>query len=162
MTGGVWVASYVMLWLAVLGLGLAVVALLRQIGVLHARLQPMGVHFGGEGPDRLSPAPVVPGLDYAVSTVTLIGFTSTGCEVCARLRPGLAALDAQYDDVTLRLVEHGPTTGATFAAFKVRSTPYFVAVDRGGVVQSRGVANSLEQIEVMLAEVLQPVGGDTP
>lgn len=41
MEGSVWVASYVLLWLTVLGLAAAVVALLRQIGVLHARLHSL-------------------------------------------------------------------------------------------------------------------------
>ena len=42
MTGDVWIVSYVLLWLAVLGLSVMVVALLRQVGVLHTRLRPFG------------------------------------------------------------------------------------------------------------------------
>ena len=40
-----------------------------------------------------------------------------------------------------------------FAAFRVRSTPYLVAIDRQGMVRSRGVANTLDQAEEMLSEV---------
>jgi hypothetical protein len=36
----------------------------------------------------------------------------------------------------------------------VRSTPYVIAVDAEGIVRSRGVANTLDQVEEMLAEVL--------
>ena len=42
---------------------------------------------------------------------------------------------------------------AAFAAFAVRSTPYLVAVDANGIVRSRGVANTLDQAEEMIAEV---------
>jgi hypothetical protein len=61
MSGSLWVTSYVLLWVAVLGLSFAVVALLRQVGVLHARLHPLGVHFAGEGPELSSVAARVEG-----------------------------------------------------------------------------------------------------
>ena len=38
---GIWLVTYVLLWATVLGLSFAVVALLRQIGVLHTRIAPM-------------------------------------------------------------------------------------------------------------------------
>ena len=53
----------------------------------------------------------------------------------------------------MRFVDHG-TEPDTFSRFQVRSTPYLVAVDREGIVRSRGVANTLDQAEEMLAEVL--------
>lgn len=154
MTGSVWMASYVMLWLVVGVLGFTCVALLRQIGVLHARLRPMGVHFAGEGPERLTAAPPVAGVDYRAARLTLVAFTSPTCEVCARLVPSLRALDEQYDELQLEVVSHGLPTAATFAAFNVTSTPYLVSVDRAGVVRARGVANTLEQAEVMVEESL--------
>lgn len=153
MSGSVWVVSYVLLWVAVVLLGFSVIALLRQVGVLHTRVAPMGVHFAGEGPDLDLAAPAVDGVEYAESPYTLIAFTSPGCEICARLAPGLRQLARSYRNVDLRLVDHD-TDAETFARFRVRSTPYLVAVDQDGVVRSRGVANSLDQAEEMLAEVL--------
>lgn len=153
MSGGVWVASYVLLWVAVVVLGLAVVALLRQVGVLHARLQPMGVHFAGEGPELDRPAPAAGPFPYD-APLTLVAFTSPTCEVCARLRPSLDSLDRQYADVRLVEVEQRPDTLATFRAFNVSNTPYFVAVDADGIVRGRGVANSLEQLEELVEEAL--------
>lgn len=154
MRGAVWQASYVVLWVAVLVMAMAIAALLRQIGVLHARLQPMGVHFAGEGPDRLKPAPLPDRFDYAAARFTLLAFTSPGCELCASLLPGIWALDKQYDDLAVHVVGHDAATASIFAAFRVFSTPYVVAVDSHGVVQARGVANSLEQIEMMLIEAM--------
>jgi len=157
MSGGVWIASYVMLWIAVLVLAAAVVALLRQVGVLHARLRPMGVHFAGEGPPRLEPAPLPDEFDYQNAELTVLAFTSPSCEICARLMPGLRAVAREYGEVQLHVVNHGPNTTPVFGAFNVRSTPYVVAVARDGIVRARGVANTLEQVEVMVYESLHPV-----
>ena len=152
MRGSVWIASYVLLWVAVLVLALAVVALLRQIGVLHARLHPMGVHFGGEGPELHSVAPPVTGLSYGEAPLTLLAFTSPTCEVCKVLRPSLDAIRRDYRDVQVRVLDLDDGTRSTFTAFNVRSTPYVVAVGGDGTVKGRGVANSLEQVEELMAE----------
>ena len=154
MTGGAWIVSYVLLWLAVLLLSVMVVALLRQVGVLHTRLRPLGVHFAGEGPERLAPAPPLPGVEYRDHTMTLIAFTAPTCEVCHALLPSLRAMERQYRDLALVEVELGAPSQPVFSAFNVKSTPYVVTVDRDGVVQGRGVANSLEQVEVLVEEGL--------
>lgn len=153
MNGSIWILSYVLLWAAVGILGCTVVALLRQIGVLHTRIAPMGVNFAGEGPELDQPAPVADGVDYSASPVTLLAFTSPTCEICATLKPSLERIGRTYDDIELRLIDHGDEA-ALFARFEVRSTPYLVAVDADGIVRSRGVANTLDQAEEMLAEVL--------
>lgn len=151
MSGSVWVASYVILWLTVIVLSVAVVALLRQIGVLHARLHPLGANFAGEGPALESPAPLLSDVDYGDAALTLLAFTSPGCEVCKVLKPSFDALRRGYPEIQLREVDLEVARG-TFDAFNVRSTPYAVAVDASGVVRGRGVVNSLEQIEELLDE----------
>lgn len=150
---GIWMVSYILLWTTVLALGFSVVALLRQIGVLHTRIAPMGVHFAGEGPELDQPAPAIDSVDYAASPYTLLAFTSPTCEICATLKPALQRLSRSYREVDLRIVDHA-TDAASFSDFRVRSTPYLIAVDADGVVRSRGVANTLDQAEEMLAEVL--------
>lgn len=152
MTGSVWIASYVLLWIAVVVLAITCIALLRQIGLLHTRVSPMGVHFAGEGPDLDTPAPDGYAYTYDTNDLTLIAFTSPDCTICASLTPGLERIAKTYQGLVLRTVgfEEDPKT---FSAFKVRSTPYVVAVDRSGHVRSRGVANTLDQAEEMLAEV---------
>lgn len=153
MDGTIWVVSYVLLWVAVVVLGLTVIALLRQIGVLHTRVAPMGVHFAGEGPDRDAAAPDADAYDYGASPYTLVAFTSPTCELCATLVPQLRHMATTYEELELRTVS-STTHEPTFNAFKVRSTPYLVAVDSTGIVKSRGVANTLDQVEEMLAEFL--------
>lgn len=153
MNGSVWIVSYVLLWVAVVVLGFSVVALLRQIGVLHLRVAPMGVNFAGEGPELDQPAPEIDLTDYHEADFTLLAFTSPTCEICQTLKPDLLRLDRAYDEVRLRFVDH-ERNAESFANFSVRSTPYLVAIDREGYVRSRGVANTIDQVEEMLAEVL--------
>lgn len=152
------VISYVALWVAVVVLALAVLALLRQVGVLHARLRPVGVHPAGEGLDPGAAAPSIPDHDYSAIGLTLVAFTSPTCTICADLLPGLRAMAAQYSDVAVRVVEYAPATTATFLAFNVASTPYLTAVDRDGTVQGRGVANSVEQAEILVAAARNDTG----
>ena len=149
MSGSVWTASYVLLWAMVLFLSVVVVALLRQVGVLHARLQPLGAHPAGEGPDVGESAPPVPGVSFADAALTLVAFTSPTCTVCAALAPSLRALDAQYPDLRVVTVDHADAP-VVFDAFRVRSTPYVIAVDGDGMVRGKGVVNSLEQAEVLV------------
>jgi hypothetical protein len=149
MSGSVWIASYVILWFVVLGLAVAVIALLRQIGVLHARLHPLGANFAGEGPALESQAPELGDVAYDEAPLTLLAFTSASCEICKVLEPSFDALRRGYPEVQLREVAL-ESARSVFDAFNVRSTPYAVAVDAGGVVRGRGVVNSLEQIEELL------------
>jgi thiol-disulfide isomerase/thioredoxin len=150
MNDGVWVASYVALWVLVTVLAVTVLALLRQIGVLHARLSPMGTHFAGEGPDLGSAAPPA-GVPYDASALTVLAFTSPTCTLCRELAPSLDAFRRQYRELRLELVDL-EASPAVADAFRVRSTPYVVTVDRAGIVVGRGVANTLEQIEELVRE----------
>jgi thiol-disulfide isomerase/thioredoxin len=152
MKGGLWTVSYVALWITVVILAVAVVALLRQIGVLHARLAPLGTHFAGEGPELESAAPAV-GLDWNASPLTITLFTSTTCTICRELKPSIEAMKRQYRDLRFETVD-AELQAQTFSAFSVRSTPYVVTVDRNGIVRGRGVANSIEQIEQLIGESL--------
>ncbi len=147
---GPWLVAFLALWLVVAVLALAVVALLRQIGVLHQRLAPMGVHFASEGPALDAPAPGV-GIDWSVSTLTVLLFTSPTCVLCRELKPSLDAFRRQYRELRVQTVDLEAEAGV-FAAMAVRSTPYVVAVDATGTVRGRGVANSLEQIEELVRE----------
>ncbi|HUH06912.1 MAG TPA: hypothetical protein VML96_03795 [Egibacteraceae bacterium] len=155
MSGGAWIASYVILWVAVAMLSLAVIVLLRQIGVLHARIRPMGVHFANEGPTRDAPAPLPQHFDFGSRRLTLVTFTSEGCRICQDLLPSIRALERQYEDLGIDVVSLGPGTQEVFNAYSVRSTPYVVGVDSAGVVRGGGVANTLEQIEVLVESCLE-------
>ena len=158
MSGDIWVVSYVALWVAVIALSLAVLALLRQVGVLHARLRPIGVHPAGEGLEVGDTAPPLPGHDYSSTGLTLLAFTSPTCTICSGLLPGFHAMSAQYDDVEVKVIDHSNSTSAIFLAFNVFSTPYLTAVSNDGIIRGRGVANTIEQAEILVAAARQDTG----
>ncbi len=97
-----WVAIAV-LWLVVVGLAVAVLALARQIGILHQRLPAAGALKLGTGPSVGEAAPVVEASDFtgqplriggaSTSAIdTLLVFVSPSCPVCKSLLPVLRAV----------------------------------------------------------------------
>ena len=92
--------SHVVLWLVVLALCAVVVALVRQIGVLHARIAPAGALMLGQGPKVGEEVPLFElqalggdkirlGGPHPASKSTLVFFLSPTCPVCKTLLPVL-------------------------------------------------------------------------
>jgi thiol-disulfide isomerase/thioredoxin len=145
-----WVVAFAVLTVLVVVLAVAVLGLMRQVGVLHARIAPMGTHFAGEGLEVGATAPDI-GVNYGRSPVTLVVFTSSTCTICKELKPSIDALRRQEVGLTVHTVGLEDQR-SVFDAFNVRSTPYVVTVGADSLVLGRGVANSLEQIEELLRE----------
>lgn len=169
---GWWAASYVLLWLLVLALCAVVVALARQIGMLHLRLGPRGaLEIDDEGPalGETPPAAFARDADGDVSLAVpgqrrLVLFVSPGCTLCRQLLPGLGpvASAAGYTAYAVSDLDLGETRRA-FAgahpdtrvlsgpevapAWNVPGTPFAVVVDESGVVRAKGTPNNLEQLE---------------
>jgi hypothetical protein len=158
MSGGVWLASYAVLWAAVLVLLVTMLALLRQIGVLHERLAAAGEGAEavgcGVGPAVGEAAPMPGRLGYARSAVTVVAFTAPTCSRSRALVPSLRAVDQQYDEVRVVEVSRGPRTAGAFEAFGVASTPFVVAVGRDGRVRDRGRVRTMAQLEDLLTRAL--------
>jgi methylamine dehydrogenase accessory protein MauD len=106
--------SNALLWIAVIALALLVLALARQVGVLHERVAPVGALALGRGPRVGEAAPVVVAPTLAGARLTLGGasadrrgallfFLSPSCPVCKALLPALHSVVAR-EDPTLRLV----------------------------------------------------------
>jgi methylamine dehydrogenase accessory protein MauD len=106
--------SNALLWIAVIALALLVLALARQVGVLHERIAPVGALALGRGPRVGEPAPSVEASTLAGSRLalggasadgrgTLLFFLSPSCPVCKSLLPALHSVIAR-EDPTLRLV----------------------------------------------------------
>src|SRR6185369_17263914 len=92
------IVSQILSWIVILGLGLALLALARQVGVLHVRLAPAGALVTGKGPVVGEPAPVleatsldgVPltiGKALAKGRMQLLLFVSPHCPLCKDLIP---------------------------------------------------------------------------
>jgi methylamine dehydrogenase accessory protein MauD len=109
-----WVSN-ALLWALVIALAAVVVALTRQIGVLHDRLAPVGALVGGETPRVGETAPVLEVEAWDGGTVriggvaedgrdTLLLFVSPTCPVCKELLPVARGLAASGAEGTPRLV----------------------------------------------------------
>lgn len=90
------IISNVVLWIVVILLALVVLALMRQIGVLHERVFPAGALMTPAGPRVGEPAPVTLAKSLAETDVriggessrsTLLLFVSPNCPVCKTLLP---------------------------------------------------------------------------
>jgi methylamine dehydrogenase accessory protein MauD len=92
--------SNVALWVLVLVLTAVVLALVRQVGVLHERIAPVGALMLNRGPAVGEPAPVLEVADLegqahrvgaarADGRSTLLLFVSPTCPVCKSLLPAV-------------------------------------------------------------------------
>lgn len=118
MTTGLLIST-ITLWLLVAGLALTVLALARQIGVLHERIAPAGALMVRGGPKVGEAAPVldisdISGRDLSIGAArtdgksTLVFFLSPNCPVCKTLLPVLkSSQKAEADWLEILLASDG-------------------------------------------------------
>jgi methylamine dehydrogenase accessory protein MauD len=164
--------SYVVLWVLVILLSILVVALARQVGVLHLRLGPRGaLEIDEEGPPLGEAPQAVHVRDVEGRPVTIGGpgegqlvlFVSPDCSLCRVVLPSLPVA-ARAAGLEPRVVVDSPTVGDAARevagtgvpvvpdppiadAYRVPGTPYAVAIDAMGVIRAKGTVNNLEQME---------------
>lgn len=148
---GWWTAAFVVQWLLLAVLAVVVVALARQIGVLHLRLDPLGaLEVDEEGPGLGETPPPRSARAAAGSTVLvggpggrrLLAFVSATCPICERVLPSLPAA-ADAFGLELQVVSDPELE----LAYSVPGVPFVVVFDEFGVVRSKGTVNTLEQVE---------------
>ena len=171
--------SMILLWAAVLALGVMLWALSRQVGVLFERVAPMGALVTDAGPPVGSPSPVfsLTGLQSEAVDLggpqpraTLVFFLAPTCPVCKKLIPVLNALtrdegralrvvlasDGAAPDHLAFVREHGleamPYVISTELGmtYRVSRLPYAVLLDDTGLVRAKGLVNSREQLDSLL------------
>jgi methylamine dehydrogenase accessory protein MauD len=164
------------LWIVVVGLGIAVFALSRQVGILFERIAPMGALIIDAGPKIGAASPL-----FEVATLgggklsiggarersTLIFFLSPTCPVCKKLLPVLRSMrpaEAGWLDVVLasdgeaathtRFAESNNLQSFPYAlstelgvGFRVSRLPFAVLIDEDGIVRAKGLINNREQLE---------------
>ncbi|MEM9623817.1 MAG: methylamine dehydrogenase accessory protein MauD [Pseudomonadota bacterium] len=143
------VISNIVSWLAIIALGLLVVALSRQIGLLHERLRPVGALSIGQALKVGDPAPRLqsPGLNGGMVNVggaasdgrsTLLFFLSPDCPVCKTLLPVLVAI-ARQERAWLRVVLASDGNEADhlamIRAFELEDFPYVLSAEIGMAYQ---------------------------
>lgn len=172
--------SVVALWVLVLALGVCVLALSRQIGILYERVAPMGALMMDNGPKMGEPAPAVDVTDWngraltvggVAARSTLVFFLSPTCPVCKKLLPIIRSVQAREGrwlnvvlasdgDRTEHAAFHAKYQLADFPyvlsqplgmTYRIAKLPYCVLLDAGGTVRAKGLVNSREQVESLLS-----------
>ncbi|QCI94281.1 methylamine utilization protein MauD [Novosphingobium sp. EMRT-2] len=173
------IVSQVLSWGVILALVVAMLALARQVGVLHMRVAPAGALTTAGGPSVGASSPAIPArtLDGAAVTVggaapgsalRLLMFVSAACPLCKGLIP-MAKSFARDERVQLIFVgdddpavqrgmieQHGIGSYQFIngpdvgQAFEVGKLPYAVLLDADGTVLSKGLVNSREHLESLV------------
>lgn len=151
---GWWAAAFVVQWILLAVLTVVIVALARQVGVLHLRLGPMGaLEADDEGPEIGSAPPVSDARGHDGSAILvggpgserLVALVSRTCPICEEVLPSLPAAAAAAS-LMLQVVSD-PRLEETY---DVPGVPFVVVLDELGVVRAKGTANSLEQVEGLI------------
>ncbi len=139
------IVSHLLLWALVVVLAGVVLALVRQIGVLHERVAPAGALVVGEGVGLGRPAPVLEVEDWSGATLrigapsengasTLLFFLSPSCPVCKTLLPVLDSVRrAERDWLRVVLASDGPRAehAAFVGAHRLERHPYVLSTELG-------------------------------
>ncbi len=145
----------------VAALGVAVLALAREVGMLRLAVGPQGaLEIPEEGPPLAADSGLAAHLDPRVGgddvPLALVVFSSDGCGMCRRLAPGIAALGRhphlwllELDEV--RDAEH-------WRRLAIPGSPYAIALDGAGRVLAKGTFNSIAQLESVLASAERRMG----
>jgi methylamine dehydrogenase accessory protein MauD len=155
-------------------------ALLRQVGVLHERIAPMGALTLDRGPKEGEAAPQFEVKDIRRGTPlhlggprgrsTLLFFLSPTCPVCKKLLPIVKSIqqaEGSWLDVVLASdgepVEHErfirvqhledfPYILSTDVGmtYRIGKLPYGVMIDDAGVIRAKGLLNTREHLESLI------------
>ncbi|HEY4446884.1 MAG TPA: methylamine dehydrogenase accessory protein MauD [Steroidobacteraceae bacterium] len=137
--------SNVVLWLVVIGLSVALLAVIRQLGVLHERIAPVGALMLAKGLKVGESAPTIAAPDLEGRTVTvgaaradgratLIMFLSPTCPVCKTLLPILkSSLASERDWLDIILASDGEAAHQRdfVQANRLGGFPYLVSAPLG-------------------------------
>jgi hypothetical protein len=128
-------------------LGVAVLALARELGRLRAEIDPRGaLEIPEEGPELGGRTEL---MDVEPGRLGLAVFTSEGCGMCRALEPAIEALGR---DPLVRLRTFDEVRDAhAWAAAGVPGSPFAVALDADGTVLAKGTFNTAGQLESVLA-----------
>jgi methylamine dehydrogenase accessory protein MauD len=171
--------SQILLWIVVILQGVTILALARQIGVLHDRVAPAGALINGAGPGVGEQSPrlevhalagnaITVGGKLAAGKALLMLFVSSTCPICKKLIPiakhfaRSERLDVLFvgdaDPVEQRklirefeLDEHCFVNGPEVGmTYRIDKLPYAVLLDDAGMIAAKGLVNSREHLESLI------------
>lgn len=168
--------SNILLWIVVLALGAIIFGMVRQVGILHERVAPMGAMMNDHGPEvgEMAPDMKVAGIDGDLIRFggaspdrkgRLLLFVSPSCPICKKLLP-IAKSFASGEKLSVVLVGDGDVgeqremiarhklEGIPYVnspqvgmTFQVGKLPYAILIDEDGVIRAKGLVNSREHLE---------------
>lgn len=171
--------TLVLLWVVVICLSVAVLALARQVGVLHERVAPAGALISGSGPGVGEKSPrievhalagnaITIGAALATGKALLMLFVSQTCPICKKLIPialdfarserldvlfvGDADLAEQKKLISqFGIAENRFVNGPEIGmTYRIDKLPYAVLLDDLGVIAAKGLVNSREHFESLI------------
>jgi methylamine dehydrogenase accessory protein MauD len=171
--------SQILLWIVVIVQGVVILALARQIGVLHDRVAPAGALMNGAGPGVGEPSPRIEVHALAGNAITVGGklgagkallmlFVSSSCPICKKLIP-IAKNFAKSERLDVLFVgdadpaeqreliaqfeldEHCFVNGPEVGmTYRIDKLPYAVLLDDAGTIAAKGLVNSREHFESLI------------
>lgn len=169
------IVSNILLWLLLVALAFVVMGLVRQIGVLHARLAPAGALMIDKGVAVNEPAPRVTAADrsgrpvnfgYPSDKGQLLFFLSPSCPICKSLLPAVKAIGKARKDLELVYVSDGEADAQAALirefgledaryvvgpevgmTYQIGKLPYAVLIDAAGLLRAKGLVNSREHLD---------------
>jgi methylamine dehydrogenase accessory protein MauD len=172
--------SQIVLWVLMLVIVGVQLAVLRQVGVLHERIAPLGALTIDKGPKEGERAPLFDLVDLRGRRVrigspdegrsTLLFFLSPTCPVCKKMLPILRSLaHAEQKWLQIALASDGERDEhERFIAaqnigdfpyvlslelgmsYRIGKLPYAVLIDETGVVRAKGLINTREHLESLI------------
>ncbi len=138
-------ASNVALWFVVIALCVALLAVVRQLGVLHERIAPVGALMLAKGLKVGENAPTITAQDLEGRSITLgsartderatlVMFVSPTCPVCKALLPVLKSsltLERDWLDIILASDGDGKDQREFVLAHRLGGFPYVVSAPLG-------------------------------
>jgi methylamine dehydrogenase accessory protein MauD len=174
------IVSNVLLWILVVALTVVVIALARQVGLLHERVSPAGALMPANGPrvGELTKAMRLSSLQGEQLNVggassdgmsTLVLWISPTCPVCKSLVPTARSL-ANHEKLRLVFASDGESVEKHTAyvsdldlddysyvvsqplgiAYAVSKLPFAALIGADGVLKSKGLVNTREHLESLV------------
>jgi methylamine dehydrogenase accessory protein MauD len=174
---GIWLSSYIILWLIVIALAVMTFSLLRLVGSLHQRVGPAGALVTDNGPDIGQSLPDIlesegiadhTVLSFPKSRDTLVIFVSPNCPACEELLRSLIpfrmrqgeGLEIVLISTSAEVELHSELSRKAAqarlpylslpklaTAVHIGGTPFGLWLDREGVVHAKGIVNHAEHLE---------------
>lgn len=135
--------------IGLVALGIAVLALAREVGMLRLSLDPRGaLEIAHEGPEIGARSALAEHFELHAGRIALAVFSSEGCQMCRALAPAVASFGR---DPRVELREFDEVRDAdAWTAADIPGSPFAVALDADGTVLAKGTFNTAGQLESVL------------